>query len=103
MDRQLGRLLALENPADIDARQAIHVSQTASITHQSAGGDQLTKLKHCRHCLAQRQRGKLCTTTDKEWIGPNHYSAPMRSSHHRKSWFEVAFAARLQHLQPQPE
>src|SRR5262245_61835737 len=70
MDWQVGQLFALENPADIDARQAIHVSQTAAIAYQSAGGDKLTKLEHCRHRLAQRQRGKPSATSDKEWIGP---------------------------------
>src|SRR5262249_32703798 len=103
MHRQIGRLFALENPADIDARQAIHISQTAAITHQSAGSDKLTKLEHCRHRLAQRQRGEACAATDKEWIGPNHESARMHSSQDPESWFEVAFGARLQHLQSSPE
>src|SRR5262249_16668875 len=103
MDRQVGRFLALENSADIDARQAIHVSQTTAIAHQSAGRDKLTKLEHCRHRLAQRQGGKPGTATDKEWIGPDYESACVHSSHDRESRFEVALAARFQHLQPQPK
>src|SRR5215472_1282360 len=93
MDRQVGRLLALENSADIDARQAIHVSQTAAIAHQPAGRDKLTKLEHRRHRLAQRQGGKPGTATDEEWIGPNYESARVHSSQDRENRFEIAFAA----------
>src|SRR5215469_5333142 len=103
MDWQVGRLLALEDSADIDARQAIHVSQTTAIAHQSAGRDKLTKLEHCRHRLAQRQGGKPGTATDKEWIGPDYESARVHSGQDRENRFEIFFAARFQDMQLQPK
>src|SRR6266849_3190668 len=36
-DRQVGRLLALENAAGIDAGQTVRVCNTASVGHQAAG------------------------------------------------------------------
>src|SRR5262249_13677825 len=93
MDRQVGRLFGLENPADINAGQAVPVSQTAAIAHQSAGGGKLTKLEHCRRRLAPRQRGKPGTTADKEWSGRDHEAARVHSSQDRENWFEVCFAA----------
>src|SRR6516162_9516615 len=103
MDRQVGRLLTLEYPADIDARQAIYVSQTAAVAHQSAGANKLTKFKHRRHCFAQRKRCELGAATDKEWIGPDHEPADANESEFRESRLEVAFAAGLQYMQLQPK
>src|SRR5262245_35028700 len=103
MDGQVGRLLALEYPADIAARQAIHVSQTAAVAHQSAGANKLTKFKHRRHRFAQCERGELGAATDKEWIAPDHEPADANESEFRESRFEVAFAASLQYMQLQPK
>src|SRR5262249_40494957 len=36
-DRQVGRLLALENPASIDAGLALGLGKTRSVAHQTAG------------------------------------------------------------------
>src|SRR5260370_494670 len=40
-DRQIRRLLALENPSGIDAQLAPRVGQAATITDQAAGGREL--------------------------------------------------------------
>src|SRR5262249_26691475 len=45
LDRQIGRLLALENPPGVDAGQTVEVSEIASVTHQAAGRDERAKLE----------------------------------------------------------
>ena len=44
LDRQVGRLLALENPAGVDADLTVSVRNAGSIAHQAAGRDELAKL-----------------------------------------------------------
>src|SRR5215204_4768608 len=44
LDRQVGRLVALENAADIDPSQAISVGEVGPVTHQAACGDEVTIL-----------------------------------------------------------
>jgi hypothetical protein len=38
-DGQLGRLLALENPADVDAGLAIAIGNACTVAHQATGND----------------------------------------------------------------
>jgi hypothetical protein len=51
--RQVGRLLALENAAAVDAHQAVHVGKIASVAHQAAGRDKLALVGNRRHRVAQ--------------------------------------------------
>src|SRR5229473_149654 len=44
LDRQVRRLLALENPAGVDARHAVSVRNAASVAHQAAGRGELAIL-----------------------------------------------------------
>src|SRR5713226_7517729 len=37
LDRQVGRLFALENPADVDTGQTVRIRKTASVAHQASG------------------------------------------------------------------
>jgi hypothetical protein len=41
--RQVGRLLAFENAAGIDAGQAVRIGYARSVTHQTAGRDELAQ------------------------------------------------------------
>src|ERR1700730_4451501 len=53
-DRQVGRLLAFENPTRVDAGLAIRIGNTASVTHQAAAGGKLAELVDCGHRIAER-------------------------------------------------
>src|SRR5207344_868441 len=59
LNRQVGRLIAFENPAGVDACCPECVRKTASIAHQAAGRGELTKLIDRGHCVPHRQRREL--------------------------------------------
>src|SRR5665811_1283072 len=44
LDRQVARLLAIENPTSIDTRCTVRVRKTASVAHQAAGRGERAKL-----------------------------------------------------------
>src|SRR5262245_62852941 len=66
MDRQVGRLLAFENPPSVDAGLTIRVRNTASVAHQAAGRGEFAKLVDRRHRVAERECGELAGSGDKE-------------------------------------
>src|SRR5262245_47539988 len=59
LDRQVGRLLALENPPGVDADLTERISKTASIAHQAADCGELAKLIDRGHRMTESQRGEL--------------------------------------------
>ena len=71
-DRQVGRLLALENAAGIDAGQTVQVRNTGSVAHQAAGRRERAKLEDRGHRVADRQCGELFAPVNKESIGADH-------------------------------
>ena len=54
-DRQVGGLLALENPAGIDAGLTKRVRNIGSVAHQTAGRCELARLIDRGHRVAKRQ------------------------------------------------
>ena len=59
LDRQIGRLRALENATGIDADLAIGVRDAGSVAHQAAGCCERAILIDRRHPVAERQHGEL--------------------------------------------
>src|SRR5262249_29121448 len=59
LDRQVGRLLALENPADIRAGQTMRILKTSSVAHQTTGRSMLAEGIDRRYCVTRCQRGEL--------------------------------------------
>src|SRR5262249_1361447 len=66
-DRQVGRLLALGNPARLISCLTIGISKAGSITHQAAGRGEVAPFIHRRHRMACRQQYKLLAPGIKEW------------------------------------
>ena len=56
MHRQVGRLLALEDAAGIDAGLAIRIGEAGAVAHQAAGLDELAQRIDRGHRVAGRQR-----------------------------------------------
>src|SRR6516162_8037286 len=54
LDRQVCRLLALENTAGIYASLTIGIRGTACVAHQTAGYDRCARLEDRRHLVAKR-------------------------------------------------
>src|SRR6516162_1399803 len=59
LDRQIGRLLTLEDTAGIDTNRAIGVGDTATVAYQPTSRDKLARFKNRGHSVLNRQRGKL--------------------------------------------
>src|SRR6266481_2709035 len=69
LDRQVRRLLALENPAGVDACHAVRVRNAASVAHQAAGRGELAILVDRGHRVADRQGGEVSALGVEECIG----------------------------------
>ena len=58
-DRQVGRLLALEDAAGVDADLTIRIRDAGSVAHQAAGLDELAILIDRGQRMASRQCDEL--------------------------------------------
>src|SRR5437870_3186997 len=67
-DRQVGRLLALENPASVDADLAISVGYACGVVHEPAGGSGLANRVHGRHRVACGRRHDLLALAREECV-----------------------------------
>jgi hypothetical protein len=65
-DRQIRRLLALENPAAVDAGLAMRIQNVGAVAQQTSRRDEITPLIDRRHCMASCQREKLIAAADEE-------------------------------------
>ena len=61
-NRQVGRLLALENPADIDAGLPMRVRNVRSVAHQTTGFGKLSQGIKRRHPMVGGQRDEVYAT-----------------------------------------
>src|SRR5437879_3888924 len=52
-DRQVGRLLALENPPSVDADLAIGIGKAGPVAHQAAGFGKLAQKIDCGHPMVR--------------------------------------------------
>src|SRR5262245_50623399 len=68
LHRQVGRLLALENPARVNTDQAVQVGEPDAVAHQSAGLDELAIRGNRRHRVALRQSGEFRAFAGEERI-----------------------------------
>ena len=75
LHRQIGRLLRLEDSAGIDASLAVRLPEIAAIAHQPAGDRKVAGLRYRRHCMANRELGKLMTAVSEIGIGAEDKSA----------------------------
>ena len=103
LDRQVGRLFALENPAGIDAGQAVCVRNVRSVAQQTSGRGELAPLVDRRHRVAERQRGELFAPAREECIGADHEPARSQLDQLCEDSIEVTFGAGIQDMELQPE
>ena len=103
LHRQVGRLLALEDAADIDARLAIHIRQIGAIAHQLAGRDGLTRSGDCGQRMAQSQSGNLFAPACEVRIGSNiERDGPLLDSS-REGALDLVLGAGVDNDDLQPE
>src|SRR5262249_59829254 len=84
------------------ADQTVHVNETTSIAHQTAGGSKFI-LEDSGDCVAKCQLGELLRPAGKEGIGADRESSCPQRAEVDKSRIEIAFATGLQKMKPPPE
>src|SRR5262249_60934541 len=84
LHRQLGRFVALENPASVDARLTVRVCNAASIAQQAARGDELTPLVDCGQRVTNTQCGELFDPSVEESIGADYEARHSQSRRGRE-------------------
>src|SRR5215208_2064605 len=77
LDRQVGRLLALQNSAGINSCQTVRVHR-GTVAYQTTRRDKRTVLKNRRYRMSQRECAELFAPTDKESINDDHDCANWR-------------------------
>jgi hypothetical protein len=68
LDRQVGRLFALEYPPGVDTGEAIRVGEASPITDEPAGDGKLAQIIHRRYGIASRQFYQLIAPIEEELI-----------------------------------
>src|SRR6516162_7296128 len=71
LHRQVGRLLALKDSADIEPGVAIHIKLIGAIADQLTGADSLMPRRHRRQLMAQGECGNLLARTPQDQIPTN--------------------------------
>jgi hypothetical protein len=97
-DRQVSRLLALENPAGVDADLTERIRNTASVAHQAAGGGELAILGDRGHRVADSQCSKLFALIVEECIRTDHEPAGSQLGQGCEDCIEFALAAYAQFI-----
>src|SRR5262245_51924350 len=66
--RQIGGLLAFENPTHIDAYEAVQLRQAVAVSHQTTVLSECGRVINRRYAMASRQREKLVASRIEECI-----------------------------------
>src|SRR5262249_50785544 len=103
LDGKISRFFALQNSAGVDAGQAVSVGSLAAIAHQTASSGELAVLVDRRHRVTEGERGELPAPGGEKRLGTD--DEPTRAQLHQacEDLLEVAFAARVQHLEVEAE
>src|SRR5215203_6841805 len=91
LDRQVSWLVALENPAGVDASQTMKFRKVAAVAHQAASCGEFAKLVDRGHPMAERQYGELFVSAVEECVGANDEPAYLQLRQACEGRFEVAF------------
>ena len=103
LDRQVGCLLPLENPAGVDADLTVCVRATASVANQATSCGELAIHVDRGHRVADRKCGELSSANSEISINPDHECTGMELDQGFKDRIEVALGARVQDMKLQPE
>src|SRR6266498_1371608 len=94
-DRQVGRLLALENFPSVDPDQTVIVRFTASVADEAACPDERVILVNRGHGVAKCQYAKLFDARIEEIIGADDERGESQLVQGCKHCIQVAFGARI--------
>jgi len=103
LDRQVSRLLTLENPAGVDAHHTPTFRNTGAVANQAARHGELTGWVDRGHSVAKRQCGELFAVVGEECVSADHKCAYPQLHQGCKDRIEVAFGLRMQDMDLQSE
>src|SRR5262249_23650991 len=93
LDRQVGRLFASENAADVYAGEAVRVRDAGPVAHQAAGSPSFAPRIDCGEGMGCRPLYEMITPTEEECIGTNHKPTCLQLDQGCKEHIDVAFRA----------
>ena len=102
-DRQIGRLVALENPPGIDATLAKGIRNVVAVTHQAAIHGKLAKRVDRGQRMARRQCDDLFALVGQQSAGADDECTGSLAHEGRKCRIDVTCCAGKQHDELQPE
>ena len=102
-DRQVGRLLALENPAGVDAGLTVRVRKIAAVAHQAAGHGELAILEIAGTAWRTASAASCSLRLLKNASVPITSAPGSQLDQGREDRFEIAFGACMQDMELQPE
>src|SRR4029453_19034293 len=103
LNGQVGRLLALENAASVDADLTVRVRKAVSIADQAACHGVLAKWVHRGHRVARGQCDELLAPAIEEWITADYERAGSQSGQGGEDRMEGGVGARVGGMKLQPE
>ena len=102
-DRQVGRLLALEDAASIKPNLTGTAAPIASIAQKPPGRGGCSGGKHGRYRIASRERNDLMACDYKKGVGADQEGADLLLDKGRKSRRNIAFAPAIEDQHAHPE
>jgi hypothetical protein len=102
LDRQIGRLGALEDLSGVNADLAVGTGEAHSIADQAAGRGVFTPVIDRRDRMACRQRQELLAPAEEERVAGEDERAGMQLDEGCEGGVDLAFAAGLQDMEPHP-
>jgi hypothetical protein len=98
-DRQVGGLLALENPAGVDAGLTVRFLSIAAVAHQTSGRGERAPLEDRGYSVVDRQCGELLGPAVEDCIGADHERAGSQLGQGCEDRIEIAFGVGMQDMQ----
>ena len=93
LDREVTRLLALENSSDVNADQTVVFPFIASVAYQPPSRSELAKKVDRGHRMADRQCGQLFAAGNEQLIGHHHEPTGSQFDQRCECSLDLAFAA----------
>ena len=103
LDREVTRLLGLENSSDVNADQTVVFPFIASVAYQPPSRSELAKKVDRGHRMADRQCGQLFAAGNEQLIGHHHEPTGSQFDQRCECSLDLAFAACMEDMELQPE
>src|SRR5262249_161601 len=98
-DRQFGGIFTVENPAGINAGQAVAVKNVSSVAHQTGSRRKNTIRIDRRHSRANRQSSELVEAAKEDRACANYEPVNSQTFYVCEDRIEVTFAPDIEYMQ----